>query len=441
MDFDTVVVGAGPAGMTLAACLPGRVCVLEQNEEIGGCHYVDRHAGGLFSEHGPRVYSGAYVNVRAMLRRIGLRWDDVFVRHPFSPQLIDGKRWYQWLSARESLALSAAFVRWWALGDAWARAVSVDEWAAGHGFSRASREYLDLVCRFSDGAGSARYSLHEFLSGFDQHALHAFYEPRRALDASLWPAWRAHVERRGGVVVAGAPVERIEHRGGAATAVVAGGVSYRAARFVFAVPPVALAELLRASGLDEPGFADFARRTRYAEYWSLACHYRAPVPAVQLRSTPWGLMYVAMPMRGEAMHVVSVAATRRDVASPATGKTLKQTTRAREAAAEIVRQLRAATGLPEPERVTWPTPKHGDHEAFVAAAGTPFRGPQLACLRNALSVGCHNGRSSYNFTSFESAVQNALHAAGEPVDGALAVTDLATLAVLAAAAWLVLRRT
>lgn len=57
---DYVVVGAGPAGLTIASllCRHASVVIIESQGVIGGCHNVVRsETGGLFTEHSPRVYS------------------------------------------------------------------------------------------------------------------------------------------------------------------------------------------------------------------------------------------------------------------------------------------------------------------------------------------------------------------------------------------------
>ena len=69
MENDFVIIGAGPAGLTLSytlSYLGYKVVLIEKEKTIGGCHRVNR-VDGLFAEHGPRVYSDAYVNMRSLL--------------------------------------------------------------------------------------------------------------------------------------------------------------------------------------------------------------------------------------------------------------------------------------------------------------------------------------------------------------------------------------
>jgi hypothetical protein len=409
VQYDIVIVGGGPTGLTIATHLAGtaKVLVVEQNDSIGGCHYVDRHDDGLFSEHGPRVYSGAYVNMRNILECIGVSWDSIFTPCTWSPDLIDGKVWYGHFSTSEILAVSAAFLAF-AVSKEWAKGVSVATWTKSHGFSPKSRRYMDLVCRFSDGAGSARYSMYEFLSGFNEHIPYGFYEPREPLDTTLWPAWQSYLESAGVAVSTGTHVVGIDARTITTTSNGrTGRVGFK--KLILAIPPYSAHRLLPS----EPGLAAFAKATRYDEYWSLSCHYASQptLPRGQI-TTPWGLVFIGMPFQKEKYWVVSISASVRNVKSPVTGKTLKATSDEADAAAEIVRQFRAATGCGAPDRVTYTEPKYWDHDAFVASAGAGYFGPELS-MGNVYTVGPHNGASSYHFTSFESAVQNAMAFVGK----------------------------
>ena len=442
-DYDTIIVGAGPVGMTLATYLPGRILLIEQNGDVGGCHYVDRGMNNLFSEHGPRVYSGAYINMRSVLETIGLRWSDLFVPTSWSPAVIDNATWFKHMTLGESMHLSLAFCAF-CVNPGKYKKLSVDAWASSKRFSATARWYMDQVCRFSDGAASNRYSMYEFLSGFNEHTLYGFYEPRRAHDTVLWPHWKGHLATRGVSFMLNTCVKTLESSG--TRLVTHTGRRISAPRIIFAVPPMPLATILKQSKLTEPGFDAFARKTKYNEYWSLACHFdQKPHLEGGTRSTPWGLIYIDMPFESEPMHVVSVAATRFDSPSPVTGKTLKQTTDETEAANEIVRQLMEVIGGRQPVHLSYPQPKFGDHAAFVASAGSGFFGPTLSCCHAPVyTVGTHNGMSNYHFTSFESAVQNALVFAEVPLQAAAwKLTDLVTLCVAALVllvAWRVLAK-
>lgn len=389
--YDYIVIGGGPTGLTLATHLPGKVALVERHEVLGGCHRSPGDATKPFVEHGPRVYSGAYVNVADILETIGLSWEEVYVATQFSPELIDGKRWYEHLSAREIAALSWDYCVY-ALFDAdRGRDVTMRAYCRRHGFSAASERYVDSVCRFSDGGGADRYSLWEFLSGFDQHT-RPFYVPRRPMN-HVFEAWHAFLARRGVDVFLGSPVTRVTP-----TSVAMGDRRVvRARKVILAVPPKHADALLRASGIHEPGFRRFATLTKYDPYYSVSLFGAGLNNADGHATTDWGVIALQYPFG-----VVSAAATRFGVPSSVTGKTLAATRSPDAAAAEIKRQLGFGDGV----SCAYEDDEGGGDSAFFAAVGAGYVPFELGC--NISTVGCHNGRSSYHFTSMESAVQNAL---------------------------------
>jgi hypothetical protein len=411
--YDYVIVGGGPTGLTLATYLPGRIALIERHPMLGGCHRANPSAP-RFVEHGPRVYSGAYVNVQRVLRDIGVAWDDAFVPTAFSPELIDGKRWYQWLSPREISLLSWDYVVFAFFDKDHGKRVSMKTYCLRNAFSAQSTSYIDAVCRFSDGAGAARYTLWEFVSGFDQH-IRSFYLPRQP-NHVLFAHWHRFLQKRGVDVHVSTAVTRVTK-----TSVACGDRVLRARKVILAVPPHHASQLLEKSKLSEPRFKDFAKKTKYDIYWSVSFFGTRIDNAKGHATTPWGIIAMQYPFEG----VVSAAASVWDVPSPVTGKTLAQTTDPDAVAKEIRRQL----GFDDDVEYAYQSGPYQD-QAFVAAAGKGYVRPKLAC--GVYTVGTHNGESNYNFTSMESAVQNALVFAKQPVQSPVHASDALRASVLAA---------
>ena len=90
-EYDYIIVGGGPSGLTSALYLSSltntRVLLIDKNPSLGGCHRVIRVGEeNYFTEHGPRMYSSAYLNFKTILRKIDTSFEDVFVKSRFNLQ-------------------------------------------------------------------------------------------------------------------------------------------------------------------------------------------------------------------------------------------------------------------------------------------------------------------------------------------------------------------
>ena len=153
--YDYVIIGAGPAGLCTAWLLAqrGRSCiVIDREQTIGGCHRVRRTEEGLFTEHGPRIYVDNYLTFKQWLKQMGLDFYQLFT--PYRYSILDSiVHRDNSLTVLEMVCLAKAF--FWQ-GEDSSKRLSLLEFMDNNGFSRSSKDYLDQICRLTDGAGADR---------------------------------------------------------------------------------------------------------------------------------------------------------------------------------------------------------------------------------------------------------------------------------------------
>lgn len=398
--YDHIIVGAGPAGLTLATYLPGRNCLLERHPVAGGCHRVLPNE--QFVEHGPRVYSGSYVNMHNVLKDIGVSWKDHFESVYYSPELIDGQHWYQWMTLQEITWLSIEYMLYCIIPNH-GKSISMKQFCDAKGFCATTQDKIDLVCRWSDGGGSDRYTLWQFLSGLDQHAT-SFYIPSKPL-GDLFDYWVQWLQRNKACdVYLSTNVTKV-----APEVVSTEQGMYVGKKVILCIPPVYAARLLKKSNIPDDTFEAFAKATKYNPYWSISFFTDTWDNTKGQRSTPYGIVAIQY-----SFGVVSAAATRFDVPNEQ-GLVLKDLSN-EEAAQEIRRQL----GFSEDIKYAYLQGPYND-QSFVL---TPEYHSYPASLPGGIDVvGTHNGHSTYSFTSMESAIQNALVYSGRRRRSAWYVSD------------------
>lgn len=436
ISYDFIIVGGGPSGLTLAWLLSHgleekkKVLVIEREESLGGCHRV-RRVNGLFTEHGPRIYSDAYLNMIQILEEMGINFHKVFTDYKFGSGKISSNLMSQ-MSIREIFYLVLAFVKL-LINPNWGQKISVLEYSTYNNFSEKTIDELDRLCRLTDGAGADKYTMWELLSSFDQHIMYKFYQPRRPNDVYLFPMWKDKLEQTGQVkFLMNTEVRRlildkngqnkIKIRG--VNVITSGGhQDILGKEVVLAIPPDNISKLVSQWGNYD--LSKFAKESRYITYIPVTFHWDKKLklpPIWGFPSTPWGILSLLSSdyttfddPRSETL--LSCCASITDVKSPKTGKTANETIDKNELIAEIFRQISEVYGgLPKPtvsvlspgvyrQNSQWRT----FDSAFVL---TPQGGylPEFSHpnIKGLHMIGTQNGKSYYHFTAMESAVTNTI---------------------------------
>lgn len=426
--YDVVIIGAGPSGLALAqGCTRyGRsVLVIEKEDSIGGCHRVQR-VDGMFTEHGPRMYSTNYQTFDGFLREFGESLNSLFV--PANVRFPTGE-----ISTKDYLPIIFGTFALWFDSD-YGKNQSMKDFMIEHGFSDNSKEAIDLYCRFTDGASADRYTVFEFLNLMNQSFFYRSLEPRMPNDVGLFNKWQEHLQSKGVHIITSTKVQSIDKDG----KVFMGRDQYvRGDNIVFAVPPECISGILERSPPDvRNAFGEvktldkWSHQTSYNDYVSFTLHWSKDLnkeisdylssEEYKNKVTPWGIGIIHMSKYmnfGDARSktVLSCAVTRLNTRSPSINKSANECSK-EELHREAVQQvLSAIPGLPKPDTsVIWPgctwNPKgHWDDEAtaWVRTPDASFMEQQSAILPWLWNVGCQNGYQKYNFTSLEAAVSNS----------------------------------
>ncbi len=399
-----VIVGAGPCGLALAQMLSDDhdVLVLEKNSFIGGIHGVDRQHCGMFSEHGPRVYSTAFVNFETLVKEWGgdCGFDSLFkpYKHPISDIF---KKSISNFTIKEILVLlKSGFVFIRSKATAF-KDVSVDEHCKS--FSKIAIATLDAICRLADGAGSDRMSMNTLFQMINQNSRNQMIQPRFPNDdpRGFVTKWYEFLNKKNVGFLLDTKVEHFTD----SSLTTSNGDEITFDKLILATPPQYFIHLFDKATVDE---------MNYVTYLPVTLHWKQ---RYDLANLPYiipteGLGSVCIPLSeyfetGDGTGTLVSATTTRD--------TINLVDNEDDLVATIWDEL--DLDLPNPdvaivfsavektnESQSW---RNNDHAVIVGVASNPSLPFRVDGYQNVYTVGCHNARSNYSFTSIESAVQNA----------------------------------
>lgn len=424
MKYDYVIVGGGPCGLTLALYLSemGRKCALiDDNQSLGGCHRVSRD-NSLFTEHGPRIYSSAYYNVKTILEKIGTSWDDSFTPYHFNIGDIQGYTFNRF-SIREKVILVFEFLKL-LCGSRASKRESMSNFTSRHSFSKLSVDYIDRICRLTDGAGPDRYTLYQFLQLANQNFGQTLYQPKHPNDHHIFKLWKEQLISNGVDLYTGR-VTTI--KGGIVT--VDTPLTLSGDRVLVCVPPRPFLQICKASGTTNAwsnslGFnlESWVKDSSYNDYIPITFHWKHKSSLPKRWGFPkgdWGVAFVILSdyMKPENDYdlVISTCVTFQDTPSYYNGKTANQCDE-NELITETFRQLKLSfPDLPPYDRVALYNKVSKQDGVWIDEDTAFIQTPRnqtipIIDVDQSYYIGTHNGKSIYSFTSMESAVTNALFA-------------------------------
>ena len=431
--MDYIIVGAGPTGLVLAYYLTKKgkkVTVVDRQPSIGGCHRVIR-SNGMFTEHAPRVYVSSYLNTIDWFDKMNICFEDHFTTYNYGTTTIMGEVMNR-LNFSELFWMSTAYMNL-VIDSNYGKRVSVKDFCISNGFSVSSQDYLDRLCRFSDGGGYERYSIFQLLQLFNQNFFYNIYQPKRPNDIALFPMIQEYLENMGVTFKLQTSVTNLLMNNGKTriTGITCqpaniGLLELQCNNLILAVPPVDIYRLVSVSPCPY-AFGDINLWTTKSSYnvdIGATFHWDSAVYLVDtwgFPSSEWGLVYILLSEYMEfedsrSQTVISVCITYLDRVSSVTGKTANETINPSDLLAEMFRQLKTTyPTLQTPSTmILSPTVYYQNNSwnqqdsAFFYAYNTKGLCSKGA-IPNLFQVGPQNGNSPFHITAFETAVTSAMH--------------------------------
>ena len=428
-DFDYTIIGAGPSGLitTYLLAKSGKKCLLiDKNNNIGGCHRVLR-VNGLFTEHGPRIYSSSYVNTINILNDMGIKFYDIFTEYNFTISNIGDKSVAN-LSFKEILILGWNFL----INPKSTKEITMETFMNTYNFSDTSKDYINRLCLLTDGAAADKYTLFEFLELVNQQVLYKLYQPKKPNDQLLFPLMKNALISTGNVkIMLNTKVKKlkvgkkdniseIEVKSGKNNFVI------HSKNYILAISPKDIFNILSVSSLQDsfgPNLKLITENNSYNNNISIIFHFNTKLGLEKIWGFPksdWGVAFIILSNYmdfndSRSQTVISTCITLTNNISSITKKTSNQTDNKEELIKEVFRQLKESfPNIPNPTDSLVSPNVYRYNSTWLDVDSAYIKGSNNLYLEskgnisNLYNVGTQNGNSPYNFTSFESAVANAI---------------------------------
>jgi hypothetical protein len=433
MNYDYIIIGGGPTGLALSwylSKLNKRILLIDREDSLGGCHRVKR-VNGLFSEHGPRIYLNNYLNFITILNEMGKSFDEIFTKYSFSISTIGGSS-IKNIDMKELFNLTVSYI-YFMIDSNYSKNITMLEYSNQHNFNDKTKDYIDRLCRLTDGASIERYTLYEFFQLLNQNLFYNIYQPKLPNDVGLFKYWRDALLTTGNVdIMLNTEVIKMDESDDKIVDITVSNNNQikkmSANQYIFAIPPQPLLHILNRSKMTNifsNQMTQWTEDSEYIIYIPIIYHWSKEIilPKVWgFPSTDWGIVSIVLSdyMKFDnpsSKTVISTAITITDKISKYTGKTANQST-VKELRDETFRQLRQVyPDLDEPiVSILSPAIHRNSENNGWTTEDTAFMFTKSGYLdkmqyKNMYTIGPHSGKSKYSFTTLESAVTNALYLA------------------------------
>lgn len=428
--YDYTIVGNGPCGLTIAYILSthNKKVLVIGDDAVGGCHRV-RRVDGYFTEHGPRIYSDSYVNTIALLNSMGINFYDYFTPYNFSMSRIGGENIFNF-KVIELFWLTYEFIRLM-FNPQHGKSITCLEFMNKHHFTDKTIDYIDRLCRLTDGAGADKYTLHELLQLVNQNAFYKIYQPNKPNDVGLFKTIKKKLKNVDFVI---GHVTKLFSKNNFITNIELIGdkkMVLNVKNCILAIPPVNLMNILFSSNnLIKNAFGKFDKvykwtmKNRYNMYIPIVFHWnkKLNLPKVYgFPKTEWGIAFIVLTdymTFKKSRTVISTTITIMNKKSLSINKYPDECTK-QELIEQVFEQLKQSfptlenptKAILSPANTKINNKWHSIDDAYMMTtdSGSNNYIPIKSSFNNLYSIGTHSGKHIYSFTSMESAVTNGIY--------------------------------
>ena len=471
LDFDLVIVGAGPAGLALAqmCCkVKGlKILLIDKEASVGGCHRVRKVdvpelGESLFTHHSPVVYGSTYVTFQKLLKEMKTDFYDLFTKYNFNIIEIGGSTLFSVLSFDEISSFILPFL-FMVFNDEYGNDIILHDFIKN--FSKESIEMIDRTCLLTDGGDSTKFTLNEFLQLLNQQFFYSLYQPKLPNDIGLFKIWKEYLTNNGVEILLNTNIEKVNIVDNEIESInISDSKKIYAKKFVFAIPPKSLNEIVKKNNIkfnatynehtdhhnehtdhhnehtdhhnhitdqQVTDLEKYAQDTAYYDYLSFTFHWNKTLDLKKVYGFPvsdWGIAFIKLSdymvfKEKNSKTVLSITLSRSEKVSKRIGKTAHQCN-FNEIVNQVYLELKELYG----ENFEYPTiallspgVKYDNvlkkwisyDTSFINTANYKSLNFQNKFINNMYNLGTHNGKSLYKFTSLESAVSNAVVLAKE----------------------------
>lgn len=434
--YDYCIIGAGPSGLTVANLLSsiGKKCVIvDENNDIGGCHRVTR-IDGLFTEHGPRIYSNSYINFINFLKTMNINFYDLFSPYLFTISNIGNYtiKNFTYNEIKSIILHYLIFILKKKHGSNFSMKYFMDT----NLFSDKTKDYIDRLCRLTDGASSEKYSLNKFFQLINQQFMHTLYQPNKPTDIGLFKLWKdkllqnnVEFKLNSSVLNLIGKIDNVEEIE-ILDKITNNKYVIQSEKYIMCIPPKPLLKILLQNNIYHNSFGninifrDWVTKSTYNNYIPISFHWDN-YPNLILNKTwgfpssEWGIAFIVLSnymnfSDNRSKIVISTCVTKTDSISSYINKTANQCDEY-ELKQEVFRQLQISfPNIPNPSYIIInPNVKKINNKwiepdtAYIDTFDNNFLS-SVGITKNLFQVGTQNGNCKYSFTSLETAVTNAI---------------------------------